>query len=54
MKVYALEKGMVLCGKSGEIMEKLKQLETHYTYISEWTAAHRDVPQSVPYLKRVK
>ncbi|MBK5483846.1 Z-ring formation inhibitor MciZ [Peribacillus sp. TH16] len=53
MKVYVLEKGVILSGKSWEIIQKLKQLQNKYVYINDWIA---DIPdqQTTSPLKRIK
>jgi len=41
MKVYVLEKSILLSGKSWEIQQKLKEYQKHYHFVNEWiTAVH--------------
>ncbi|RFU69185.1 Z-ring formation inhibitor MciZ [Bacillus sp. V59.32b] len=50
MKVYVLDKGIVLVGKGWEIREKLKEYQNQYAYVNDWV---RDVHRQAP-AKRVK
>ncbi|WP_082191128.1 Z-ring formation inhibitor MciZ [Peribacillus loiseleuriae] len=36
MKLYVLEKGIVLTGKSWEIKQKLKEFQLKYEFVSDW------------------
>jgi Mother cell inhibitor of FtsZ len=36
MKVYVHDKGIILVGKSWEILQKLKEYNKHYTTVAEW------------------
>ncbi|MGG1675061.1 Z-ring formation inhibitor MciZ [Neobacillus sp. NRS-1170] len=36
MKVVVHEKGIILVGKSWEILQKLKEYNKDYTFVSEW------------------
>jgi hypothetical protein len=53
MKVYVLDKGVILSGKSWEIVQKLKQLQNKYVYINDWIADIHDKQATSP-LKRIK
>ncbi|MFD6442094.1 Z-ring formation inhibitor MciZ [Peribacillus sp. NPDC060186] len=53
MKVYVLEKGVILSGKSWEVIQKLKQLQNKYVYINDWIADIHDQQATSP-LKRIK
>jgi hypothetical protein len=37
MKIYLLEKGIVLVGKAWEVREKLKEYSRKYETIEQWT-----------------
>ncbi|MFJ7746066.1 Z-ring formation inhibitor MciZ [Peribacillus sp. NPDC097295] len=52
MKIHVFENGMVFSGKSWEIIQKLKNLQSNYVYISDWIA---DIHQQEAHpLKRIK
>ncbi|RUQ26535.1 Z-ring formation inhibitor MciZ [Peribacillus cavernae] len=53
MKIYVLDKGVVLAGKGWEIKQKLKEYQDRYVYVNDWI---QDVQGqgSLPALKRVK
>lgn len=53
MKVYVLDKGIVMSGKGWEIKQKLKEFQDKYVYVNDWV---RDVHGQVsgPSLKRIK
>ncbi|WP_223591550.1 Z-ring formation inhibitor MciZ [Neobacillus bataviensis] len=36
MKVVVHEKGIILVGKGWEILQKLKEYNKDYTFVSEW------------------
>jgi len=36
MKVYVHEKGVILAGKSWEILQKLKEYQKEYETVSNW------------------
>ncbi|MGE8077964.1 Z-ring formation inhibitor MciZ [Peribacillus loiseleuriae] len=36
MKLYVLEKEIVLTGKSWEIKQKLKEFQVKYEFVSDW------------------
>lgn len=38
MKVIMHEKGFLLIGKGGDILQKLREQSRHFTTVSEWTA----------------
>ncbi|CAH0345626.1 Z-ring formation inhibitor MciZ [Bacillus sp. CECT 9360] len=50
MKVYVLDKGIVMAGKGWEIKEKLKEYQDQYEYVNDWV---RDVHRQT-LAKRVK
>ncbi|MED1468129.1 Z-ring formation inhibitor MciZ [Bacillus salipaludis] len=42
MKVYVHEKGVLLVGKGWEVLQKLKEYNKDYVYVSDWV---KDVSQ---------
>ncbi|MFF2448713.1 Z-ring formation inhibitor MciZ [Neobacillus sp. NPDC058068] len=36
MKVYVHEKGIILVGKGWEILQKLKEYNKDYVFVSDW------------------
>ncbi|WP_081810680.1 Z-ring formation inhibitor MciZ [Bacillus sp. UNC438CL73TsuS30] len=42
MKVYVHEKGVLLVGKGWEVLQKLKEYNTEFVYVSDWV---KDVSQ---------
>jgi hypothetical protein len=36
MKVYVHEKGIILVGKGWEVLQKLKEYNKEYVFVSEW------------------
>jgi len=36
MKVYVHEKGIILAGKAWEVLQKLKEYNKDYHFVSEW------------------
>ncbi|MFJ7637095.1 Z-ring formation inhibitor MciZ [Peribacillus sp. NPDC097264] len=52
MKIHVFENGIVFSGKSWEIVQKLKSLQSDYVYVNDWIAdIHRQEPHP---LKRIK
>lgn len=39
MKVYVLEKSIVLSGKCWEVQQKLKEYQKHYYFVHDWISA---------------
>ncbi|MBA9027278.1 MULTISPECIES: Z-ring formation inhibitor MciZ [Bacillaceae] len=49
MKVYILEKAIVLTGKSWEIKQKLKEFQVKYEFVSDWiNDIHTPKKESTP------
>jgi hypothetical protein len=38
MKVYVHDNGIILSGKSWEVLQKLKEYNKEFTLVSEWVA----------------
>jgi hypothetical protein len=36
MKVYVHDKGIILVGKGWEVLQKLKEYNKEYVFVSEW------------------
>jgi hypothetical protein len=36
MKVYVHEKGVILVGKGWEVLQKLKEYNKEFVYVSDW------------------
>jgi hypothetical protein len=36
MKIYMMDKGIVLCGKAWEIKAKLKEYNREFYYVKDW------------------
>ena len=52
MKIHIFENGIVFSGKSWEVIQKLKTLQSDYVYISDWIADFHQ--QEAHLLKRIK
>lgn len=51
MKIHVFENGIVFSGKSWEIIQKLKNLQSDYVYVNDWIA---DIHRQPHPLKRIK
>ncbi|RFU67756.1 Z-ring formation inhibitor MciZ [Peribacillus saganii] len=53
MKVYVLDKGIVLAGKGWEIQQKLKEFRRKYVLVNDWISDVHSLAKTSE-IKRVK